>query len=158
MASSPVNRKAVDVHLLKDGRVFLQPYSTAENGHEIFDGLPEVVASIDDPVVVGMALQAALDRSNARVLPAVDYRATPPDTEFLKWVGARSFAVYARGVRSVSVTTTPQSPADTVTIQSEQNQGARGGFVPIDGTEFELSYSSPEELGRAVQEAMEKAI
>ena len=158
MARGPVTDKVVSVDLQKDGRVLFQPSSRTETGQSIFDGLPEVLESFDDPVAVGQALQAALDRSNARVLPRINHRTTDAAAEFLEFLGVKTWGAYMRGVRCVKVLTKYGEPEGTVSILPYQNMGARGGFVPIDGTRVELAYTTSEELGRAVQEAMTKAI
>ena len=158
MASRPLIAKSVAIHRQRDGRVFFLPYSETENGFDVFDGLPEVSESLEDAAALGRSLEAALARSNARILPAVNLRAPDPDNEILRWTQNASWGEYMRGVKSVSVSIKGGAPAGELKLRPLQNKGARGGFVAVPGASFELSYSSPEELGRAVQEAMAKAI
>lgn len=147
------------VELQPDGRVFLVTYSEAENGARILDGLPLVVPSMDDPLLGTEAL-AALERSNARVLPARDVIADPPDREFLQWVGKPSFGAYARGVRRVSfyvVTPGNEDGIRTIKIAPAQNLGGQSGFTAIAEAKSELAYEGPDQLGDALREAMKLA-
>ena len=158
MASRPVISTSVAVHLHRDGRVFFLPYSKTENGFSVFDGLPEVVDSMEDATELGRALEAAMARSFARILPAVDLRAPDKDDEILVWMKKSSWGQYSRGVRSVSITVSSEFPEGTLDVRPLQNKGARGGFEPVPDTRFQSTYESVEELGRIVQRAMEMAI
>ena len=158
MASRPVISTSVAVHLHRDGRVFFLPYSETENGFDVFDGLPEVVNSIDDASELGRALEAAMARSFARVLPAVDLRAPDRKSEILEWMKKSSWGQYSRGVRSVSITVSSEFPEGTLDLRPLQNKGPRGGFEPVRDTRFQSTYESVEDLGRLVQRAMEMAI
>ena len=158
MASHPVILKSVAVHLHRDGRVFFLPYSETENGFDVFDGLPEVVDSMEDTTELGHALEAAMARSFARILPAVDLRAPDRKSELLEWMKKSSWGQYMRGVLSVDISVRSDFPEGTLELRPLQNKGARGGFEPVPDTRFQSTYESVEELGRIVQRAMEMAI
>ena len=143
MASRPVISTSVAVHLHRDGRVFFLPYSKTENGFSVFDGLPEVVNAMEDAAELGRSLEAAMARSFARVLPAVDFRAPDNDDEILVWMKKTSWCQYSRGVRSVSITVSSEFPEETLDLRPLQNKGAR----EIDGatlTQRVLHVAIPE--------------
>ena len=147
----------VRVSAQRDGRVFVQPMSFTANGFMISDGLPEVVDGIDDAEVLGVVVTAALHTSNRRPLPARDLRNDPPDREFLAWLGVRSWSQYKRGVRSLGVLAMFDDEIAEVSLTPSRNDGPRGGFTPISEERFSITFESPEQLGRAVQDAMSKA-
>ena len=153
-----MSSKSVNVDLQSDGRVFLRPFSTTENGYSVVHGIPEVVNDIQDVQALGRALEAAFARSRAEVLPAIEPSLGADDSEFLTWVGRRTSSDYSRGVRTVNVKTLPDIAANRVFLRPLHNKGARGGFVAIPKAGLEVSYDTPEELGRAVQKTMEHAI
>jgi hypothetical protein len=121
------------------------------------DGLPEVLARIDDAEMLGRTVVGALHASNRRPLPDRNLRNDPPDREFLAWLGLRSFAQYMRGVRNVSVRAFFDDEIGEVSLSPSRNEGPRGGFTPILEECFSVAFESTEHLGRAVQEAMKKA-
>lgn len=143
------------VDMVKDGRVFVQPFSTTENGFDISDGLPAMLPSIVAAPELGAAVVEALDKANRRLLPPVDPRAPASDSEFLALTGFKSYAHYSRGVRAVSLRAEYDGHLDSVRIVPMR--GERGGFVPITEEKAVIAYEGPEQLGRAVQEAMKKA-
>lgn len=110
--------------------------------------------------VLGSSIVAALHASNRRPLPNRNLRVDPPDRELLEWLGLRTYGQYMRGVRTLSVkasyVNTDIAEAE-VAITPERNECPRGGFTPILEERFSITYENPEQLGRAVQEAMEKA-
>jgi hypothetical protein len=150
--------RSVSVELQKNGRVFVQPYSKTFEGASIGDGLPAVIASMTDAQVLGSSIVAGLHASNRRPLPNRNLRVDPPDRELLEWLGLRTYGQYMRGVRTLSVRATyDNTDIAEVTITPERNEGPRGGFTPILEERFSIDFESPEQLGRAVQEAMKKA-
>lgn len=152
-----MKKHSVSVELQRAGRVFVQPYTQTLEGASIADGLPTVIASIEDAEVLGAAVVHALGVSNRRPLPPRDLRVDPPGREFLEWLGLRSYVQYAKGVRTVSVRATYSDRIGEVVLTPERNEGRRGGFTPIVEDRSTLSFESPEQLGRAVQEAMARA-
>lgn len=150
---------SVSVELQRDGRVFVQPYSKTSEGASIGDGLPAVIASMTDAHVLGSSIVAALHASNRRPLPNRNLRVDPPDREFLEWRGLRTYGQYMRGVRTLSVRAAyDDDDLAEVTITPERNGGSRGGFTPMSEERRSVTFESPEQLGRAVHEAMTKAI
>lgn len=121
------------------------------------DGLPEVLARIDDAEMLGQTVVGALHASNRRPLPDRDLRNDPPDREFMAWLGLRSFGQYMRGVRNVSVRVFFDDQIGEVSLTPSRNEGPRGGFTPMTEERFSIMYENPAQLGRAVQEAMKKA-
>lgn len=99
----------------------------------------------------------ALKLSNIRPLPSRNLRTDPPSAEFLSWLGLKTYAQYARGVRRISVDASFHDVIELLRLTPEHNGGARSGFTPISEHRLTMHYESPEQLGRAVQEAMKKA-
>lgn len=122
------------------------------------DGLPEVLARIDDAEMLGQSVVSALHASNRRPLPDRNLRTDPPDREFLAWLGLRSFGQYMRGVRNVSVRAFFTDEIGEVSFTPSRNGGPRGGFTPMVEEQFSVAFKDPAQLGRAVQEAMKKAV
>ena len=150
--------RSVSVELQRDGRVFVQPYSKTFEGASIADGLPAVIASMADAQVLGSSIVAALHASNRRPLPNRNLRVDPPDRELLEWLGLRTYGQYMRGVRTLRVRASyDNTDIAEVTITPSCNEGPRGGFTPILEERRTVTYETPEQLGRAVQEAMKKA-
>lgn len=121
------------------------------------DGLPDVLARVDDAELLGQSVVGALHTSNRRPLPDRNLRADPPDREFLTWLGLRSFGQYMRGVRNVSVRAFFDDQIGEVSFTPSRNEGPRGGFTPMIEEHFSVAFENPAQLGRAVQEAMRKA-
>ncbi len=151
-----MTQRVIAVNLLKDGRVLFHTYTQTVDGFRILDGLPEVLLAIDDSLAVGGAVVAALRASNRRPLPSRNLRTHPPDRELLQWLGLKSYGQFMRGVRSVQLIADFDEEIGDVAVSSLHN-GGKEGFVPIQGEAFTLSFESPEQLGRAVQQAMTKA-
>ncbi|MCI1018870.1 hypothetical protein HWD99_09555 [Microbacterium sp. C5A9] len=153
----PLKKRNVNVMLYRDRRVFLFVYSDCVNGPSVSLGLPKVVAALTDADALGSAILQGLRESNATVHPARDWRADPPDREFLEWLGLATYRQYQRGVRSVDVSAAFDHEPQEIEVVPERNE-RRGGFTPISQWRRMLTFESPEQLGRAVQEAMKKAI
>lgn len=147
----------VTVHLQRDGRVFVQPYSEMTGLADIADGLPAVINSMDDPELLGAVVVEALRASNRRPLPYRNLRVDPPDREFLAWLGVKTYGRYMRGVRSLTVFAAFDEMITDVLLAPKRNDGPRGGFSPISEERFSIMFESPVQLGRAVQAAMAKA-
>lgn len=150
-----MSSRLLQLFVQRDGRVFVQAYSRAENGPRVADGLPEVVASIDDASAVGAAVVAGLHRSNAQILPAVDLRDPSLGQETWEWAGVNSWAEYTRGVRGIAVAATFNENLGEVSLEPQHKEGARGGYRQIGDAIFTVTYESDEQLGHAVQEALE---
>ena len=149
----------MSVEQQRDGRVFVVTYSKTVDGHRLIDGTPAVVADPSDVVLLGEAVITGLQRSSEGKLPARDTHKFPPDADFLAWVGAASFAHYAKGVKSVSVWAANGEGEDLtiVEVTPEANGGPRKGFTPIDGEVATLQSPGAMKLGQAVQAALEIA-
>jgi hypothetical protein len=153
-----VRGHSVHVSVQRDGRVFVHPYSLTVSGFSIMDGLPNVLKSQEEARILGDAVVAALHASNRAPLPDRDLRVDPPDREFLAWLGLRSYGQYMRKVRDVGVFAFFDGQIEEVSLTPFRNEGSRGGFTPILEERFSITFESPEQLGRAVQEAMKKAV
>ncbi len=122
------------------------------------DGLPNVLKSHEEARILGDAVVAALHASNRAPLPDRDLRVDPPDREFLAWLGLRSYGQYMRKVRDVGVLAFFDDQIGEVELTPSRNEGSRGGFTPLSDERRTVMFESPDQLGRAVQEAMKKAI
>jgi len=151
-----VSDRLVSVEQQRDGRVFVVTYSKTVDGHRLIDGTPLVVADASDVLSLGEAVATGLQRSTDGKLPARDTREFPPDADFLAWVGAATFAHYAKGVRSVSVWAANGAGEDLtlVEVTPEAHGGSRKGFTPVDGEEETLRSPGTMELGQAVLRAL----
>ncbi len=150
-------RGLVNIDLQRDGRVFICPYSASVDGPWLANGLPKVLDSLDDVAAVGSAVLEAMQLSRNTVLPARDLRNDPPDREFLAWVGKRSYAAYAKGVRAAEVNgfyDEGGATLDHLIVTPMSNGGPRSGFEPIIEHDQELTDLSPEVIGEALQRAM----
>ncbi|WP_146185319.1 hypothetical protein [Microbacterium sp. HMWF026] len=145
--------RLVSVEQQRDGRIFVITYSKTSDGHRIIDGTPLVVESAADAGALGDAVVTGLQRSTDGVLPARDLRQNPPDAAFLAWVGAPTYAAYAKGVRGVEVWAEGSSDLTLVEVTPKANGGASEGFTPMDDVE-ELRSPEPSRLGAAVQRAL----
>lgn len=149
-------RGLVELDLQRDGRVFVQPFSVTVDGPWILNGLPVVLASVEDVGGLGNAVLRALDASYNTVLPARNLRADPPDREFLEWLGVRSYAQYAKGVRAVTVHGFFEGDVH-ILVTPQSNGGGRAGFEPIVAHRVRLDDWSAQPVGTAVQAAFEIA-
>ncbi len=151
-----MSERVVMVHEQRDGRIFVITYSETTDGHSIIDGLPIVLADSDDATALGAAVVRGLRNSTSGVLPARDLRENPPDKQFLEWVGAPSYAKYAKGVRSVEVWAEGSGDLGKVEITPYVNGGGRTGFTPMEDV-HELQFSDEAALGALVQQAITEA-
>ena len=151
-----MTQRVIAVNLLRDSRVFVHTYTETVDGFRIIDGLPRVLGGIGDSIAVGDAVVAALRASNRRPLPSRNLRIHPPDRDLLQWLGLRSYGQFMRGVRSVQLIADFDEEIGDITVSPLRN-GGKEGFMTIQGGAFTLSFDSPEQLGRAVQQAMGKA-
>jgi hypothetical protein len=112
-----------------------------------------------DPATLGKAVWDALDASNRVELPEHD----PSVNTFraiLKELGFRSNAQYMKGAREVEVSAEiDQRPEyDGLTrIVPYRNNGARGGFIPINEKRRLIDDCTPETLGQTVEAALADA-
>ena len=144
----------MSVELQRDGRVFVITYSKTSDGHRVMDGLPLVVEGADDAQVLGVSVVTGRRRSTDGALPARDLRQSPPDAGFLRWVGAPTYAAYAKGVHSVEVWAEGgDGDLTLVEVTPMANGGAGKGFTPMDGVDV-LRAPGAHRVGVAVQRAL----
>lgn len=151
-----IRDRSVEVIVKPNGRVFIDVYSTTMNQFSIVDGPPVTLSSLDDARALGLAVLEAMSRSNRMFLPARNLRTQPLGGELLEWRKAKSWAEYRRHARTVSLSATCAEAPTLIMARPWHNRG-RGISVPIPDARFSIDYESPEQLGRAVQEAMAKA-
>lgn len=99
----PMTIGSVVVDEQTDGQFFVQPYCRTVSGSRMAGGLPTVLSSATGVHELGAAIMRAMQHSTTVVLPNRDMRVDPPDRELLLWLGLKSYAEYARGVRSVGI-------------------------------------------------------
>lgn len=107
----------------------------------------------DDAAALGQAVIEAVRASPEATIQARDYRADRPDREFLAWVGADSYAKYAKGVRAVLVHGF-FGDDEHILVTPQSNGGAHAGFEPIREHREKLTDSSADAVGTAVQHAL----
>jgi hypothetical protein len=150
-----MNRAFTAVQLQRDGRVFVQPYSRTVTRSLQANGLPIVLPSSQDAVMLGQTIRAALQTAWDTVLPARDPRVDPPDRELLDWLGLPDYAAYARGVRSVGVHWfLGGAEPNHLLVTPEDNGGPRTGFTPLREHRVTLTDFTPSVIGEAVQLAL----
>lgn len=147
---------SVNVLVKPNGRVSIDVLSYTDNGFEIPDGPPLTLDSLDDAQRLGEAILAGLALSNRAFLPERNLRTEPIGGELLEWRRVKTWAQYVRHVRSVSVRAEYDAVVEAVRITPERNEG-RTRFTPVPGGAVTITYESPAQLGRAVQEAMDRA-
>lgn len=141
-----MNQKALIYE--RDRKLFVQTSSQAEEGFWITEGECRTLPADAPPEKIGTAVQEAVAASRAGVpAPA---RLVDVAKPLLAASGAKSFNAFAKRARLVEV-----DRDRDLTLRATQNRGKEGGFVPIPGREIVLPASaSPEQLGRAIHEAM----
>jgi len=98
---------------------------------------------------------AALNKSKIGLPPYV--RGDDLMGPFLKFVGAKSYATYVRGVHCVGVSANFVDSIRDFTLEPMANGGGKEGFTPIVEHIRHLPFQSPEQLGQAVLDAFEYA-
>jgi hypothetical protein len=101
---------------------------------------------------LGKAVMAASRRSRTGdPTPDVDSLSRP--SIVVTATGARSFAEYVKGVKSVNV----EFDRNVVTITPTENRGARGGLVPLIEHALAVEHVSDTALGSAVRGRLQLA-
>lgn len=136
-----------------DERVFVVVYSQAVDLHWVIDGLPEVVAPGADSVALGSAILRGLCRSSLGRL----HRRVPEDREFLSWVGAKTYAAYTKGVRSVEIFSDFVDAPDTVELTPQERDPTSGAFGPLLQHRVVVRNSDAASVGLAVLAAFNAA-
>jgi hypothetical protein len=149
-----MKRRSASVERQPNGEYLVQTYSKTANGFSVMDGLPVRLSAQATAVELGQAVLDALNRRREG-LPPYDYKKDEPDREFLKFVGATSYARYCRGVRSVSVDADLQM--QEISVRPARSAGRHGGFSGIMEREVTFVFESVEQVGQAVLEAFEFA-
>ncbi|WP_460740524.1 hypothetical protein [Microbacterium neimengense] len=144
------------MHFRPGGEVFVSTYSRAVDGAWITDGLPSVLPPGSDGPAVGTAVLRALRNSTTGVLPSRNVREDPPDRELLAWLGAPSYAAYARGVAAVHVSWFLRESTD-ILVTPYDNLGRGRGFVPLSDLAETITEATSEAIGAAVLRAKEHA-
>jgi hypothetical protein len=148
-----VKKRSVSVDRRAVGDYLVQTFSRTVNGLAVMDGPPVRLPPGATAAELGAVVGAALGRSRDGLPPY--QKGDQPDSPFLEFVGAHSYAQYCRGVREVSVQADEQIRELIVT--SIENAGQHGGFTGIAGSRRKATHESAEELGRLVLAAFEHA-
>jgi hypothetical protein len=107
-------------------------------------------AEVDE---LGSVVGQGLDASREAVAQPPLRDAPLPFQPVLDDLRVPSYGKYLNGTRSVLV----QRDDGTVSITSYRNAGARGGFVPIEGTEIRLEKPDAAAVGSAVLDALARS-
>lgn len=148
-----MTRGLVGVDLQRDGRVFVKTYSRNTNGMWMLNGLPRVLPNDEDAATLGQAVIAAVEASPSTILPARNVREDPPDREFLAWLGLKTYAAYAKGVRGAMIDAFLDGDRHLL-ISPQHNGGPKTGFVDIREHREKLTDWTPSVVGAAVQRAL----
>jgi hypothetical protein len=97
----------------------------------------------------------AIDEALARSRSGLDEQPRDTDTArpLLDLLQLPDYATYAEGTRSVEL----YHDGDMIEVTPFRNEGARGGFTPIETEMTTLTLASPEQLAAEVLEAFKKA-
>ena len=152
---NPLTDHVVNVDRQRSGEYLLKVFSLTENGLSVLDGLPARVPAGAEAIILGTEVLAALYKSRIGLPPYV--RGDDLMGPFLKFVGAKSYATYVRGVHSVGVSANFVDSISDFRLEPEANGGGKEGFTPIVEHIRHLPYESPEHLGQAVLDAFEYA-
>jgi hypothetical protein len=113
-------------------------------------GSATVLSEPIDDAVMGRAVLGALASSRVGIPHPRPQEWPAHEKEFLKEVGAKTWAQFSRGALFSCIWLEGQ----TLTFVPEENRGARGGFVPIEGAAFQLQLDAgPSEIGLALRKA-----
>jgi hypothetical protein len=136
---------------LREGEYILSVFSKTGKGVWAMDGIPDRLASGVAASELGSAIEDALAQSRSG-LPelAPDSKPSQPLLDLLY---LPNYAAYVRGTRSVEV----YRDGDMIEVTPFRNEGARGGFTPIETEMTTLTLASPEQLAAEVLEAFKKA-
>jgi hypothetical protein len=147
--------RLVSVYRLADGRLLIDTSIGYTNVWRS-DGAPRVLPADTDPGRLGGAVADALLRSHeVEVAAPRDQRG---DSGLLAAAGARTWARFVKGTRSVQVYDLRMgAPDDGTHIAPTRNLGARGGFEALVDENVILTTPTPSELGAAVARALELA-
>ena len=152
---NPLTDHVVNIDRQRSGEYLLRVFSLTENGLSVLDGLPARVPAGAEAIILGTAVLAALNKSRIGLPPYV--RGDDLSGPFLKFVGAKSYATYVRGVHSVGVSANFVDSISDFRLEPEANGGGKEGFTPIVEHIRHLPYESPEHLVQAVLDAFEYA-
>ncbi len=151
----PMTIGSVVVDEQTDGQFFVQPYCRTVSGSRMAGGLPTVLSSATGVHELGAAIMRAMQHSTTVVLPNRDMRVDPPDRELLLWLGLKSYAEYARGVRSVGIAALyGEGHPDQLLVTPQDNGGPHTGFTPLREHRVTLTDFTPAVVGAAVQHAL----
>ena len=152
---NPLTDHLVGIERQRSGEYLLSVFSRTENGLRVLDGLPARVPAGAEAIILGTAVLAALNKSRIGLPPYV--RGDDLMGPFLKFVGAKSYATYVRGVHCVGVSANFVDSIRDFTLEPMANGGGKEGFSPIMEHRKVFPYESPEHLGQAVLAAFEYA-
>lgn len=139
-----------------NGRVFVDSYFEIANGPTTIDGAPLVLHSMDDAGQLGEAVLEGLAKSFRRILPQRNLRTDPPHLDYPLERRAKTWSEYRRHATMVHVDADYEERIDAVTLTPYHNMG-RSTSQPITDAKFTITFESPEQLGRVVQNAMARA-
>ncbi|QDY07875.1 hypothetical protein FJK98_12435 [Micromonospora sp. HM134] len=137
---------------LRRGRYVAYSSSLCTDGMWIANGVFDILDTSTGDRELGAAMRRMLDASRTGV-PTPDLRVASPLAPVLDALGARSYAIYAKGTRHVGV----ECDADVVLVSPTRNGGAREGFVELTEHTVRLTTPDDEELGEALRGALDRS-
>jgi hypothetical protein len=152
---NPLTDHVVNIDRQRSGEYLLRVFSLTENGLSVLDGLPARVPAGAEAIILGTEVLAALNKSRIGLPPYV--RGDDLSGPFLKFMGAKSYAAYVRGVHSVGVSANFVDSIIDFRLEPKANGGGKEGFSPIIEHIRHLPFQSPEQLGQAILDAFEYA-
>jgi hypothetical protein len=139
--------------VIRRKQVWVFAYARTVDGFWVASDLIGPLDSDLEADQLGKAVMAASRRSRTGVpTPDVDSLSRP--SIVVTATGARSFAEYVKGVKSVNV----EFDRHLVTITPTANRGARGGLVPLIEHALTVEHVSDVALGSAVRGRLELAV
>lgn len=136
----------------RGGECFVASFSKTVPGFWVMNGWLRRLDEAASDEAIGAAVTDGLDASEADVEPPG--RDAKPAAPLLEMVGLRSYGAYMRGTRQVGIS----REGHVVTVEPKRNEGSRGGFTPLPDRAEVMDAPSGQELGRAVREALRRAL
>jgi hypothetical protein len=150
----PMNHHYANVDRRSDGEFIIQTFSQSP-GPWVADGPLVSLDKSTSAETLGTEAIDAVRRSRRGVRGYVE--GDHFDKELLEHVGVKTYFQYMKGTRSVEVFADFDDVPTSFELTPFENEGRRGGYVPMMSEIHKVDPSSPRELGEAILAALEIA-
>jgi hypothetical protein len=136
---------------LRKAELIVSSFSKAASGHWIMNGKHWRFTASSTNSVIGTTVLEALDQS-AKSIVVYDPKVNP-SSSLLTLVGVRTYSAYMSGVREVEI----EREDGVIRLIPTTNGGNRSGFTQLAGETELIVAGSPEQIGAAVNRALDAA-